>query len=338
VKYLSQLIRQFGREDRAIAAYNGGPARIGRAGGLPLETLQYVLGVGQFRTLLKLHDASLRRHASLIRLTTVQDDEDWAALSFRLGVQEWELRLHNAFLSQRRLQPGQLIAYPIEPRSDLFRAVDGAAEYRVRYGDNYLHLALTLGVDPDAMREANGLWHIQSVPVGTVLRVPLAADRNNLLHTALGLPPLDAGDAVLARATPTAEPARAAVVPAVARRPSPPAQVAHVVKRGDTLADLAARYGTTVRALQGANGLARRTTIRIGQRLMVPAPASGASATRVSQPNRTIAHRVTRGQTLGGLASRYGTTIRAIQQSSGLANRTAIRIGEVLRIPVSSAE
>ncbi|MEE8129960.1 MAG: transglycosylase SLT domain-containing protein, partial [Vicinamibacterales bacterium] len=42
VKYLSQMIRRFEREDYALAAYNGGPGRVSR-GRPPLESLQYVL-------------------------------------------------------------------------------------------------------------------------------------------------------------------------------------------------------------------------------------------------------------------------------------------------------
>ena len=338
VKYLSQMIRRFEREDRAIAAYNGGPARVGRAGGLPLETLQYVLGVGQYRTVLKLYDTSLRHHASGIRLTSVQAGEDWPALSSRLGVPEWELRLHNAFLAQRRLRPGQLIAYPAAPRNDLFHAVDDDAEYRMRYGDNYLKLAFTLGIEPDALRSANGLWHIQSVPAGVSLRIPLIADRSFLLHAALGLTPSNAPEhAVLAATAPAAAPRPVAAVVKL-RAPRASSTVTHQVLRGDTLAGLARRYGTTIRALQEANGLARRTTIRVGQRLQVPDPAGRQSPGRASQEPRRIAHRVSRGETLTGLAHRYGTTIPAIQQANGMARRTTIRTGERLQIPVPSSE
>jgi hypothetical protein len=270
VKYLSQMIRRFEREDRAIAAYNGGPTRVGRAGGLPLETLQYVLGVGQYRTVLKLYDPSLRHHAGGIRLTSVRAGEDWPALSSRLGVPEWELRLHNAFLAQRRLRPRQLIAYPAVPRNDLFLAVDDDAEYRMRYGDNYLKLAFTLGIEPDALRNANGLWHIQSVPAGVSLRIPLAADRSRLLHAALGLTPSRAPEhAVLAGTAPEPAPrpvAAALTLPAPRTSPS----ITHRVSRGDTLTALARRYGTTIAAIQQANGMARRTTIRTGQRLQIP--------------------------------------------------------------------
>ena len=263
VKYLSQMVARFDREDRAVAAYNGGPTRVDRNRGLPLETLQYVLGVGQYRTLLKLHDAEIRRLVSGIGLTRVAAGEDWPALSARLGAQDWELRMHNPFLAQRRLRAGDLIAYPKVPRADLFRAVDGAAEYRMRYGDNYIKLALTLGVQPDALRAANGLWHLQAVPTGTSLRIPLADDRRFLLHAALGLtPPADTP----ARAVPAARLAKAAAKPAA----KPAAAVYHRVARGDTLGRLARRYGTTIGALQRANRLARRTTIRTGQVLRIP--------------------------------------------------------------------
>ncbi|MCY4121136.1 MAG: LysM domain-containing protein, partial [Acidobacteria bacterium] len=46
--------------------------------------------------------------------------------------------------------------------------------------------------------------------------------------------------------------------------------VTHQVVRGDTLNSLARRYGTTVRAIQDANAMGRRTVIRIGQRLQIP--------------------------------------------------------------------
>jgi LysM repeat protein len=336
VKYLSQMIRRFEREDRAVAAYNAGPTRVGRGGPLPLETLQYILGVGHYRMMLKQYDASLRHHAESVLLTTVHADEDWPALSSRLGIPEWELRLHNAFLAQRRPRPGQLIAYPAEPRSDLFRAVDGDVEYRMRYGDNYLNLAFTLGIDSDVLRRANGLWHVQSVPAGVSVRIPLSADRSFFLRAALGQTPASAPERAVVVRTILAPPS-GAVVPAVPQRPSPlSSSVVHRVARGDTLALLARRYGTTIRALQEANGLAGRTTIRIGQRLQVLDSAGIQSAGQALQEPRKTMHRVSRGETLAGLASRYGTTIAAIQQANGMARRTTIRIGEQLHIPGGS--
>ncbi len=51
-----------------------------------------------------------------------------------------------------------------------------------------------------------------------------------------------------------------------------PISTVHVVQAGETLSGIAARYGVTVEAIMGANGLADRSRIRTGQELMIPAP------------------------------------------------------------------
>ena len=71
LKYLSQMIRRFAREDYALAGYNGGPGRVSR-GRPPLESLQYVLAVGQYRNVLKLYDRSVRHHAQRIGLEEIR--------------------------------------------------------------------------------------------------------------------------------------------------------------------------------------------------------------------------------------------------------------------------
>ena len=45
-------------------------------------------------------------------------------------------------------------------------------------------------------------------------------------------------------------------------------------------------------------------------------------------------HKVRRGQTLGSIAQRYGTSIRALQRLNGLKSAHLIRIGQRLRVPV----
>lgn len=44
---------------------------------------------------------------------------------------------------------------------------------------------------------------------------------------------------------------------------------AHTVKPGDTLSEIAARYGTSWKALQAKNGLANANVLRIGQKIKV---------------------------------------------------------------------
>ena len=55
--------------------------------------------------------------------------------------------------------------------------------------------------------------------------------------------------------------------------PTPkPTQVTYIVKAGDQLARIAARYGVTVKAIQEANGIKDPNLIKVGQKLIIPAP------------------------------------------------------------------
>ena len=59
-------------------------------------------------------------------------------------------------------------------------------------------------------------------------------------------------------------------------RPRPePVQTIHVVQPGETLSQIAKKYGVSVAALTAANGLADPHLIKIGQELIIPGPASG---------------------------------------------------------------
>ena len=278
IKYISQMIRQFDREDYAVAAYNGGPGRA-RGGRPPLETLQYLLSVGAYRNVLKLHEASVRRHAAGIGLEAVQEGDDWWSLSQRTGRSVPTLRMHNPFLSTRPLRTGQFVAYPLEPRTGLLTtAGDNRVEYLTRLGDNYIHLGFLLDIDHDAMRETNDLWHLQDLPPGQLLRLPLGWEGEHEEYV------VQEGDDLKSLAdrmesTPwriirdnglwDQQLTPGSVLRVRSEQPRA-TTLTHRVVRGDTLIGIAQRYGTTVRAIQEANSMGRRTAIRAGQQLLIP--------------------------------------------------------------------
>ena len=78
IKYLAQLERRFGREDYAVAAYNAGPAAAARRRSLALETLQYVIGVGHYRSVLRLHGPEIARQARLLEVERARPGDSWA--------------------------------------------------------------------------------------------------------------------------------------------------------------------------------------------------------------------------------------------------------------------
>jgi LysM repeat protein len=103
----------------------------------------------------------------------------------------------------------------------------------------------------------------------------------------------------------------------------------HTVQRGETLGDIAVRNHTTIRAVAEANGIRDANRIIIGQVLVIP------SATSASAP-ATVVHVVAPGETLSGIASRYGTTARALADANGIRNVNIVRIGARLTVPAGS--
>ena len=108
----------------------------------------------------------------------------------------------------------------------------------------------------------------------------------------------------------------------------------HVVRRGENLSQIAARYGTTVAAFVRVNGLRNANFIYVGQRLTIP--GSGGSSGGGSGSSGSTYHVVRRGETLAGIALRYRTTAQAIASANGIRNLNLIYVGQRLRIPSGS--
>ena len=105
----------------------------------------------------------------------------------------------------------------------------------------------------------------------------------------------------------------------------------HRVRRGETISEIADEFGVTQRELRDWNGLDQRGRIRIGQRLRIASPDHRRGASSASDGAKT--HVVQRGETLKGLARRYGVSIQALRKANNLSERQALRAGVALKIP-----
>jgi len=69
----------------------------------------------------------------------------------------------------------------------------------------------------------------------------------------------------------------------------------HKVRKGDTLDRIAKKYGTTVAAIQAANGMQKSNTrIQIGQNLKIPAKGSAASTAKKSTARKNTARKASK--------------------------------------------
>jgi membrane-bound lytic murein transglycosylase D len=132
----------------------------------------------------------------------------------------------------------------------------------------------------------------------------------------------------------------------VARRMAEPVVAAgtstrtfHRVKRGETISEIADEYGVSQRELLDWNGLDRRGRIRAGQQIRVSPPDLRPGPT--AQPQDGIpqessgerTHIVRRGETLKGLAKRYGVSVQALRTANGMTEGATLKAGVALKIP-----
>src|SRR5471030_1756213 len=116
----------------------------------------------------------------------------------------------------------------------------------------------------------------------------------------------------------------------------------HQVKRGETLIGIAVNYGTTAGALSDLNKL-KKDGVWVGQRLKVPAgtQAVAANSQKTAAVSKTTVakkkaakHKVTRGDTLSAIASKYGVSMNDIKTANHMKSGE-VQLGQTLTIPQS---
>ena len=96
------------------------------------------------------------------------------------------------------------------------------------------------------------------------------------------------------------------------------------VRSGETLSDIADRYGVSVGTLMRMNGIRNPDLVEAGSRLQVPGPTVKAGSGR---------HRVKSGDTLSSIAGQYRVSGRDLMALNNLRNANHVEVGQTLRLP-----
>ena len=105
----------------------------------------------------------------------------------------------------------------------------------------------------------------------------------------------------------------------------------YTVVSGDTLSGIASRYGTTYQKLAAYNNISNPNLIHVGQQIKIP--GTGKDTNVATNNSRT--YTVKSGDTLSGIASKYGTTWQKIYNDNKSvigSNPNLIKPGKVLTI------
>ncbi|WP_159449331.1 lytic transglycosylase domain-containing protein [Demequina sp. NBRC 110051] len=241
-----------------------------------------------------------------------------SALAVKYGTSVQRIVDANSLDSRARIYAGQTLTIPsvtasTSSKTSAAPTVTTSAKHTVSTGETVWALAQRYGTTVSAIVKANSLGSSAMIRIGQSLTIPGAAKASTATAS-------------------TVSPAKATT-----------ASATHKVASGDTVSGLAVKYGTTVSAIVKANSLGSNAMIRIGQALTIPgtasstAPASSTTpSTTTSSPKVTTAsatHKVASGDTVSGLAVKYGTTVSAIVKANSLGSSAMIRIGQALTIP-----
>ena len=195
-------------------------------------------------------------------------------------------------------------------------------------GDTINSLATRYGTTAMTLRMLNGLDGGPLVP-GADLRVPNGS-------TELPAKVLRAAARVDGPA-PTIRTASTAATPQSSSRRARP-QV-HVVRRGESYWSIAQRHDLDVRTLMRMNGKRPGETITPGERLVVSKSGSTRSTPRSGRGNpvesgsvQRVTHTVRSGDTLSGIARRYGVTTQQIAAWNDIKVDGVLRPGQKLAI------
>lgn len=130
----------------------------------------------------------------------------------------------------------------------------------------------------------------------------------------------------------------------------------HVVQAGETLGNIAARYGIPYQQLARHNGISNPNLVRVGQRLRIPSsdsappavapkttaaplservtPAQPSQAAPVSSCRGELTYSVRSGDSLHRIAASYGVTTSALTARNNLPS-SLIVVGQRLIIPAN---
>jgi membrane-bound lytic murein transglycosylase D len=225
----------------------------------------------------------------------IRRGETVSTIARKYGVSQYAIFETNNLNRRSKIYAGKYLIIPV-PNDRSYtsarknRSYEASGNvYVVRSGDTVWDIARAFGTTPDEIRRLNRLDRRARIYVGQKLRINADATPSK---TYAGIEE----DEV----------------------------TFYIVRRGDSLWDIARRFGTTASELRSLNGLRRNSVIYPGQKLKV--------AGNIQAGDSFQTYTIRKGDTLWEIAAMFNTTVARIMAWNGVSNPRKIRVGDQLKI------
>jgi membrane-bound lytic murein transglycosylase D len=283
----------------------------------------------------------------------VRKGQTLSHLSHRYGVPISAIMELNALTNRHRLNIGQRLIIPANKGAVVQKTSSSSSPersnrttstgtYTVRRGDTLGKLAAKFDMTTDEIRRLNGLKNPHRIYPGQKLRVSpaLLSSGGGLLkeHTVRkgeNLSYLAKKYGVSVSAIVSVNNLSSKHVLKIGQRLLIPATSevtlqSYKVRKGDTLSDLAARFGTSAGEIKKVNGLINPHQIRKGQKLKIPTRKGTGGKEKTN--GRWITYVVKRGDSLWKIARAFGVLMEKLVRWNDLPSPSKLRVGDRLKV------
>ncbi len=241
----------------------------------------------------------------------IRRGEAISTIASKYGVSQYAILEANNLSRRSEIYAGKTLIVPVPLDRDYSRSVKKPSNrkaqnsiYGVRAGDTMWDIARAFGTSVQALRRENSIVRGSRIYVGQKIKIPSTAKKLKKKNSS--------GSKTYATISAGKETKSTTRAKLKTKN--------YKVRSGDTLWDIARKYGTTTSALRKINGLGRSSRIYPGQKLKV--------ATNV----KYVIHKVRRGETLSAIANKYRTSIARIRANNNIDNPNRLGIGVELKI------
>jgi len=223
----------------------------------------------------------------------IRRGESVSTIARKYGVSQYAIFEANNLSRRSKIYAGKSLVIPVPNdrsyggRSNREYEAEGNI-YVVRSGDTVWDIARAFGTTPDKVRRLNKLDRRARIYVGQKLRI------------------YDSGDSRIMASNDGGK------------------DQTYKVRKGDTLWEIARKYGTTTASLRKINALRSGSRIYPGQILKIAAGSTGGSNYQI--------YTVKKGDTLWDIATLFGTTVSRLIAWNNVINPDRLRTGERLVI------